>query len=708
MSDYEDEVVARELRRAVTSLSDSARWSSEHSADEDDAGGSGRGGSGGGSGVLLRSVSSRSRPKRFPSDSVRSTGAAGESDDATGGYEDEEDDGRSFERFVVVGIGDNTNSASDDGRGLYDAEVVCVWPKIERTSRGVLREEGDCGAEVVTLPDFPRFAFPEQVNVWREPRGKDGGGNDASHSQKAFAAHKDEDESFLFMLRVPGTSMSLWCVCIIVRNEQLFGNSLVDELMSCGDESDDDEKETERDEEEREIDADAAELKTSRCYCIVSRRPDFAAHWRFLTQLVELMRKKRTAPRESNESFVEHLQKYRYGTGGSSERSDRSASPGDALPETPLPAPAGSDEDDCSDDFDHILANDGEHSLSMQRHESTSLHFCVQTLCRLLSLDNLLTMLAAILCEKSVIVLGGGHGDARVDVGTLTSAVLAIIPMIRPYEYQSVFMPFVPESMEDVMDAPVPFLLGVMHADVVLERIDIDPTFEVVVIDLRNDTVIQTGTEAPRLNDYDELRKKLADEHRLLRHEDTRNAGASSVGTSLSSYSLWTLFGSSKPSTTSSGSSGSGKINPRPKTKCSEDTSGRSLNPFRISNDDAKLCARFCSAISSHLTAIARRAATYTITDVRQDQRVSVLLEESFVASYAASGSSGNNSSSGFVGSTRRADDSLFVASFIDTQIWYERVTSIRQPHISAHPMRTHHGCDTHHIVPIVTTHTKQ
>ena len=49
------------------------------------------------------------------------------------------------------------------------------------------------------------------------------------------------------------------------------------------------------------------------------------------------------------------------------------------------------------------------------------------------------------------------------NIGLLSTAVLSIIPLIRPFAWQSLLMPVLPalEQMLDLMDAPVPFILGV-------------------------------------------------------------------------------------------------------------------------------------------------------------------------------------------------------------------------------------------------------
>ena len=47
-------------------------------------------------------------------------------------------------------------------------------------------------------------------------------------------------------------------------------------------------------------------------------------------------------------------------------------------------------------------------------------------------------------------------------IGLLTTAVLAMIPMLRPFAWQSMLMPVLPahDSMLHLLEAPVPFILG--------------------------------------------------------------------------------------------------------------------------------------------------------------------------------------------------------------------------------------------------------
>ncbi|XP_023764036.1 uncharacterized protein LOC111912533 isoform X2 [Lactuca sativa] len=78
------------------------------------------------------------------------------------------------------------------------------------------------------------------------------------------------------------------------------------------------------------------------------------------------------------------------------------------------------------------------------------------TLCRALSLENVLILLSAVLLEKQVIITSP-------NLGVLSATVLSLIPMILPFEWQSLFLPVLPGKMFDFLDAPVPFVVGILH-----------------------------------------------------------------------------------------------------------------------------------------------------------------------------------------------------------------------------------------------------
>ncbi|KAG9154348.1 hypothetical protein Leryth_000784 [Lithospermum erythrorhizon] len=78
------------------------------------------------------------------------------------------------------------------------------------------------------------------------------------------------------------------------------------------------------------------------------------------------------------------------------------------------------------------------------------------TICRVLSLENILALLSAVLLERQMVIICP-------NLGVLSAVVLSIIPIIRPFEWQSLLLPVLPAKMLDFLDAPVPFIVGVQH-----------------------------------------------------------------------------------------------------------------------------------------------------------------------------------------------------------------------------------------------------
>ena len=49
------------------------------------------------------------------------------------------------------------------------------------------------------------------------------------------------------------------------------------------------------------------------------------------------------------------------------------------------------------------------------------------------------------------------------NIGVLSTVVLALVPLLRPFAWQSLLLPVLPtqERLLEILDAPVPFILGV-------------------------------------------------------------------------------------------------------------------------------------------------------------------------------------------------------------------------------------------------------
>lgn len=65
-------------------------------------------------------------------------------------------------------------------------------------------------------------------------------------------------------------------------------------------------------------------------------------------------------------------------------------------------------------------------------------------------------MLTAALLERQIVVFCPSTGP-------LAACVLSLLPLLRPFAWQSLLMPVTPASMIGFIEAPVPFVLGVQY-----------------------------------------------------------------------------------------------------------------------------------------------------------------------------------------------------------------------------------------------------
>eukprot|EP00250_Pteridium_aquilinum_P027228 c3447_g1_i1 orf=644-3112(+) len=80
----------------------------------------------------------------------------------------------------------------------------------------------------------------------------------------------------------------------------------------------------------------------------------------------------------------------------------------------------------------------------------------VATACRVLSLENVLALFTCVLLEKQIVVVCPNPG-------VLSAVVLSTIPLMRPFQWQSLMLPILPNQMLDFLDAPVPYVVGVLQ-----------------------------------------------------------------------------------------------------------------------------------------------------------------------------------------------------------------------------------------------------
>ncbi|XP_021279506.1 uncharacterized protein LOC110413126 isoform X1 [Herrania umbratica] len=193
------------------------------------------------------------------------------------------------------------------------------------------------------------------------------------------------------------------------------------------------------------------------------------------------------------------------------------------------------------------------------------------TICRALSLDSILAVVAGVLLEKQVVVVCP-------NLGVLSAVVLSLVPLIRPFEWQSLLLPLLPMRMLDFLDAPVPFLVGVQHKPTDLKL----KTSNLVQVNVLKNQV--KTCHLPTLPRHKELVSQLGSIHSRLSFE--------------------------------------GSIAKKHPT-------------YRCNEVQAEAATEFLTIMRHYLESLCANLRSHTITSVQSnDDRVSLLLKDSFVDSF--------------------------------------------------------------------------
>lgn len=73
-------------------------------------------------------------------------------------------------------------------------------------------------------------------------------------------------------------------------------------------------------------------------------------------------------------------------------------------------------------------------------------------------LRSLLNILMSLLLEYSVLVIGDSYEE-------VTSCTFALLELLKPYSWASVFIPLLPEEMIEFLSSPVPYIVGMVARD---------------------------------------------------------------------------------------------------------------------------------------------------------------------------------------------------------------------------------------------------
>ncbi|CAI0387842.1 unnamed protein product [Linum tenue] len=204
--------------------------------------------------------------------------------------------------------------------------------------------------------------------------------------------------------------------------------------------------------------------------------------------------------------------------------------------------------------------------------EATALStWTIACICGALRLEHVLTLFAAALLEKQIVFVCS-------NLGILSASVLSIIPLIRPYQWQSLLMPILPDDMLDFLEAPVPYIVGVKNKTIEVQS----RLTNAVVVDINKNQVKSLGI--PQLPKHRELFSSLSSYHAKL------------VGLSFSARR-------------------------RPVYECTD--------------EQVEAAKGFLRVLRSYLDTLCSNLRSHTITNVQSNNdKVSLLLKESFIDSY--------------------------------------------------------------------------
>ena len=200
--------------------------------------------------------------------------------------------------------------------------------------------------------------------------------------------------------------------------------------------------------------------------------------------------------------------------------------------------------------------------------------WAIAALCRSLSTENIMAFMACALLEKQVVVFSP-------NLGQLSGVILSLLAMLRPLRPRGLFLPILPNSMTDFLEAPVPFIVGIQHkTNDIRQR-----TQHITRLNAYKDEIKIMGGIVATAPNWHELREKLRPIHASI-----RLAAETQVFSSV-------------------------------------------LEP---SEKSSKLCGEFGECFRNHMCdAILGRIRSYSIAEVGKDgQKVAVLLKDELVDSY--------------------------------------------------------------------------
>jgi hypothetical protein len=253
-----------------------------------------------------------------------------------------------------------------------------------------------------------------------------------------------------------------------------------------------------------------------RCYCMLSKLPLFQTHFEVLSHILGMERVERInqnmqdlmpdvspsdaqVPTAQSNEALNTLRKYLECKVPDIGETDRDFIPSDGVKPIRLARPAPLETTAAAYPSSLMRVSAEEEAFHLQG-------WSIVSLCCSLSLDNIISLLTAVLLEKQVVVFSNNLGE-------LSAVSLALIPLLRPFRWQSLFLPILPQHMVDFLDAPVPFVCGVQHKTSELRA----RTSHLCRVNVYKDDIkLQWEGKALRLPNIKELVRKLVPHYEAI------------------------------------------------------------------------------------------------------------------------------------------------------------------------------------------------
>jgi hypothetical protein len=322
-------------------------------------------------------------------------------------------EGHIFEHFMIVGLPSNYPITPDQIHTPKNPEILYYFPENRK----------------VEIEGIASFCFPSGVETRLVPKTRS-----ASELKSlvfgSLSQLESTENSFIFLIT---DERLLYGTCVLV-------NEVLEEPCSLLGTAPTPTESVAKGHRQGDIVTTTKSknvVVTKRCYCILSRFPFFSLHFEVLYSFLAKDRLHRLTqvtdanfdPQTAAKELKELLNSYYHQPVPKAGASLSFQLPGEIR----------------SLEF-HIPTVDDETSLN---------DWCIACTFRLLPLDTIVALFSAVMMEHRILLV------CR-NLGILSAIALSLLPMLRPFVWQGVFIPILPNSMLDVLDAPVPCVLGIL------------------------------------------------------------------------------------------------------------------------------------------------------------------------------------------------------------------------------------------------------